>query len=221
MAADGPLPDSTVPHPPLELVVCPECWATNAPTASKCWLCGRTAWLAAPAATAAAEPKPNPTAAGTPSEPARPLEPPVGAGLNFNLATLLGVVTLGAVGFGLYSIHQGLGILFVVVMGPAVLVTALAAWARDACVRAQRRTLASTAGSPFRGPADRPEPIPAELVVRPLTAGQKAGIFVGTAATMLGTAAVFVVVIAIVAILAVLAFVAAFFEMCQKLLGGG
>ena len=127
MTVAGPSPDPTFPQPPLELVVCPECAATNAPTAGKCWLCGRTAWLAAPAATAAAEPKPNPAAAGASSERARPIEPPVGAGLNFNLATLLAAFTLGAVGFGLYSIHQRLGILFAVVMGPAVLVTALAA----------------------------------------------------------------------------------------------
>jgi hypothetical protein len=138
----------------------------------------------------------------------------VGAGLNFNLATLLIVGLLAAVGLGLYQLEPGFGILFGIVVGPAVLVTACASWARDARVREQRRRAASPAQPPA-GKQPGAAPASPTAPVQPLTSGQKVGIFASTAAAVAGSVLIVVGIVAIMIVLAFLALLQSLADLCK------
>ena len=132
---------------PLDIASCPDCGATNDRTLGRCWLCGKafggqtaTPAAASPYASPGRPPAvpPLPTAAA-PASPFRPGAPYAAtqaasprAAWTVGLSTLFIVVTLFAVGFGLYAQEEGLGILYAVVMTPALVATTVRSVRRQA-----------------------------------------------------------------------------------------
>lgn len=128
---------------PLELVACADCGASNASTAAKCWLCGRTFG----AATA------QPSQSSSPSPPSLPLLPAgaspfsaAGASTEerrgawtMTLSSIFIFITLIAVGLGLAQVEPGLAIWYALIVGPAYTATAITTLTRRAKGRPMTR----------------------------------------------------------------------------------
>ena len=94
---------------PIDLATCPECRAANATTARRCWLCSCDLTKPPPLH----RPPPLPAAASA-------------GGNALGLGTLLLLVTLFALGLGIFALAPGLGVLYVLLIAPPVIATSIA-----------------------------------------------------------------------------------------------
>lgn len=104
-------------EPPLELLLCPECGASNTRQARACWLCARPVDAQAPAA-------------GSPFADQR--RPDDRGAWTFGVSALVLVVTLAALGVGIWQIEPGWAVIYAVAVTPPLVATFVTSLRRQA-----------------------------------------------------------------------------------------
>jgi 4-amino-4-deoxy-L-arabinose transferase-like glycosyltransferase len=98
------------PEQPIDLATCRECRAANATTARRCWLCHADL----------TKPPPPPATHLPPPLPVADVGP-----WTFSLSTLFLLVTLLALGMGIFALAPGLGVLYAVLVAPPLFATSI------------------------------------------------------------------------------------------------
>lgn len=188
---------------------CPECGAANPVTATRCWMCGRTAWtVATPGSVPAAPDKSTPVAPGATeeiwiSEEQHPAQPGL-RDTQKNRWLILGTTVLVIAGVGWEA--PGLATLLAVVVGFPLLITLATAARREA--RFHRQVAAGRIQSAAS------EGGPESPTARPMSGGEQVGVFFKwmafAAGSVLVTAALLVILVAVM----VISLVTALLEAC-------
>lgn len=177
---------------------CPDCGAENALTATKCWMCGRTAWVASSSTTQLA----LASDIWQPETPADVREEPSFWVKHESMLALSALVIVVTAGVWLYE--GVLGFLMVILIDLPFLITISASLIREGRHRSQLNQLKDL-------PAGAPRPA---VTVRPMTGGEKVGTFLKWLAVMAGSVIFMAGVAIIVIAVAFISMITALAQMC-------